>query len=181
MPSWTTAIIDVCIRKHGRDGSLTSFPSSSLVTAIEWPHSFILSGKKILGVAFTSCFSATRPPKSAETTPLLISSLPVSTVPAPRHDFQSTRSPEKDKRQELPKLHFPNYYFSISPQIPQINACISKGHFVTVSFLNTTDPWDCQVEPPVPSGCSASDVWFHSAPYRRRTTPKRTPFASEVF
>lgn len=90
-----------------------------------WVASFIhLVWKKILGVAFTSCFSAARPPKSAETTPLLISSLPVSTVPAPRHDFQSTRSPETDKWQKLPKLHFPNYYFSISLQIPQINAFI---------------------------------------------------------
>lgn len=48
VPSWTTAIIDARVRKHRRDGSPTSSPSSSLVTAIEWPHSFILSGKKSL-------------------------------------------------------------------------------------------------------------------------------------
>lgn len=38
-----------------------------------------------------------------------------------------------------------------------------------------------RLEPPVPSGCSASDVWFHSAPYRRRQPPKQATLVSEVF
>lgn len=183
VPRWTTAIIDACVKKEAR--RQPHFLSLFFVGDSFWVASFIhLVWKKILGVAFTSCFSATRPPKSAETTPLLISSLPVSTVPAPRHDFQSTRSPETDKWQKLPKLHFPKLLFfhltsdpttqGIYFERPLCHSVFSKHHrSMSVRIV--------RLEPPVPSGCSASHVWFHSAPYRRRRTLKRATFASEVF
>lgn len=131
VPSWTTAIIEACVRKHGRDGSLTSFPSSSLVTAIEWPHSFILSGKKSL-----------------------VSHLPAAFLPhahlnlLKRHLFRLAACLRfllpglifnpPDRQKQTNGRNWQNYIFQII--IFPSQGIYFKRPFCLLSFLNTTDP-----------------------------------------
>lgn len=113
---------------------------------------------------------------------LLISSLSAFTGPTSWHDSQSTTSSERvngrNCQSNIFQINFPSHLRSHKSRHlfkrPICHSVFSKHHrSPSLRFV--------RLEPPVSSCCCASDVWFHSAPYRRRRTPKQLTFPSEVF
>lgn len=124
VPRSTTAIKAMPGSNHRHHGSFSSFPTSSLVTASEWPHSFILWKKKFLVSNLPAALLHTFL-KLLKVQLFWVAPCLCLRSPPPLRDFSSTIKTQKC--QKLPKQHFPNYSSSVSPQVPQIRALIQQA------------------------------------------------------